>query len=377
VSYLVLGAGTIGEAVAWDLTHMSPTAVVTVADRSADALARLARHLPVETVAFNAAQPDTVRALASGHDVVVGALPSRLGFGVMRALCEAGARYCDVSFIPEDAATLDALARRHGAVVVHDCGVAPGLSHVLVGEAVAQMARVDTVRIDVGGLPESPAPPFYYKAPFAPADVIEEYTRPARVVRDGQPVAVEALSGVETVQVEGIGRLDSFLTDGLRSLVTTVAARAMEERTLRHPGHLPLMVALRDAGFFATSALDVGGTSVTPREVTSRLLFPHWTYADGERDVTVLRVEVMGIDRSGAPNTRRWLLVDRPDAERTGRLSSMARTTAFPAAIVARWLGDGVVREPGAHPPESLGMHGLVAPMLEALRHRGVCVETL
>jgi saccharopine dehydrogenase-like NADP-dependent oxidoreductase len=282
-----------------------------------------------------------------------------------------------VSFIPEDAATLDALARRHGAVVVHDCGVAPGLSHVLVGEAVAQMARVDTVRIDVGGLPESPAPPFYYKAPFAPADVIEEYTRPARVVRDGQPVAVEALSGVETVQVEGIGRLDSFLTDGLRSLVTTVAARAMEERTLRHPGHLPLMVALRDAGFFATSALDVGGTSVTPREVTSRLLFPHWTYADGERDVTVLRVEVTGIDRNGAPTTRRWLLVDRPDAARTGRLSSMARTTAFPAAIVARWLGDGVVREPGAHPPESLGMHGLAAPMCEALRHRGVCVETL
>jgi saccharopine dehydrogenase-like NADP-dependent oxidoreductase len=363
--------------VAWDLTNTPPTATVTVADRDPDALARLARRLPVRTVAFDAAQPDTVRALASDHDVVVGALPSRFGFGVMRALCEAGARDCDVSFIPEDAATLDALARRHGATVVHDCGVAPGLSHVLVGDAVAQLARVDSVRIDVGGLPESPAPPFYYKAPFAPADVIEEYTRPARVVRDGQPVAVEALSGVETVHVDGVGALDSFLTDGLRSLVTTIAAGVMEERTLRHPGHLPLMVALREAGFFATTALDVGGTSVTPREVTSRLLFPHWTYADGERDVTVLRVEVTGIDRNGAPTTRRWLLVDRPDAARTGRLSSMARTTAFPAAIVARWLGDGVVREPGAHPPESLGMHGLAAPMCEALRHRGVCVETL
>lgn len=377
MSYLVLGAGTVGEAVAWDLTHTPPTATVTVADRDPDALARLARRLPVQTVAFDAAQPDTVRALASHHDVVVGALPSRLGFGVMRALCEAGARYCDVSFIPEDAATLDSVTRRHGATVVHDCGVAPGLSHMLVGDAVAQMARVDTVRIDVGGLPETPAPPFHYKAPFAPADVIEEYTRPARVVRDGQPVAVEALSGVETLQVEGIGRLDSFLTDGLRSLVTTVEACAMEERTLRHPGHLPVMIALRDAGFFATSALHVGGTSVTPREVTSRLLFPHWAYAEGERDVTILRVEVTGVGRDGSPSARRWLLVDRPDEARTGRLSSMARTTGFPAAIVARWLSEGVLREPGTHPPESLGMHGLAAPMLDALAQRGVRVDTL
>lgn len=377
MSFLVLGAGTVGEAVAWDLTHMSPTAAVTVADRDPHVLARLAGRLPVATVPFDATAPEQVAALAAGHDVVVGALPSRLGFGVMRALCEAGARYCDVSFIPEDAAALHALAERHGAVVVHDCGVAPGLSHVLVGDAVAQMAHVDTVRIDVGGLPESPAPPFHYKAPFAASDVIEEYTRPARVVRDGRPQAVEALSGAETLDVEGIGRLDSFLTDGLRSLVTTVEARAMEERTLRHPGHLPLMVALRDAGFFATTALDVGGTAVTPRDVTTRLLFPHWTYAEGERDVTVLRVEVMGADQAGDAITRRWLLVDRPDAARTGRLSSMARTTAFPAAIVARWLARGRIHEPGVHAPETLGLLGLAAEMLDALQHRGVRVERL
>lgn len=377
MSFLVLGAGTVGEAVAWDLTHTSPTAAVTVADRDPGVLARLARRLPVQTVTFDAAALEHVGALAAGHDVVVGALPSRLGFAVMRALCEAGARYCDVSFIPEDAAALQPLAARHGAVVVHDCGVAPGLSHVLVGDAVSQLARVDTVRIDVGGLPESPAPPFYYKAPFAASDVIEEYTRPARIVRGGRSQSVEALSGVETVEVEGIGRLDSFLTDGLRSLVTTVEARAMEERTLRHPGHLPLMVALRDAGFFATTSIDVGGTTVTPRDVTTRLIFPHWMYAEGERDVTVLRVEVTGTDHPGAALARRWLLVDRPDAGRTGRLSSMARTTAFPAAIVAQWLADGQVHEPGVHAPETLGMRGLAAPMLDALRHRGVHVERL
>lgn len=374
MSYLVLGAGTVGEAVAWDLTHMSPTATVTVADRDPGVLARLAQRLPVATVLFDASVPATVGPLAAGHAVVVGALPSRLGFGVMRALCEAGARYCDVSFIAEDAAALHPLAERHGAVVVHDCGVAPGLSHVLVGQAVADMTRVDSVRIDVGGVPESPAPPFYYKAPFAAADVIEEYTRPARVVRDGHVVTVEPLSGAETVHLDGLGVLDSFLTDGLRSLVTTVAARVMEERTLRHAGHLPLMLALRDAGFFSTAPLDVDGRAVTPREVTSRLLFPHWTYAEGERDVTVLRVEVSGIARAGGAPLRRWLLVDRPDADRTGRLSSMARTTAFPAAIVARWLADGTIAGPGVHAPETLGLAGHATALLAELSRRGVHV---
>lgn len=319
--------------------------------------------------------PDTLEALARAHDVVVGALPSRVGHGVLRRLCDIGRRVCDVSFTPEDATTLDAIAKRSGAVVVHDCGVAPGLSHVLVGGAVARLATVDAVRIDVGGIPERPVPPFFYKAPFAAADVLEEYTRPVRLVRGGRIVTAEPLSACETLDVEGIGPLDSFLTDGLRSLVQTITATSMEERTLRHPGHLPLMAAMRAAGFFERTPCDIGGQRVTPRDVTAALLFPHWAYAEGETDVTVLGVEVTGRDAQEQEHTLRWRLIDRPNAERTGRLSSMARTTAFPAAIVARWLADGTVAQPGVHAPETLGIGGLAPALLAALANRGVFVS--
>lgn len=374
MKFLVLGAGTIGTAVAWDLTHVSPVAEVTVADHDPAALARVAAQLSIHTAIIDASAPETVVAQARQHDVVVGALPSRFGHDVLRALCEAGSRYCDVSFMPEDAWRLDQAAMDHGAIVVHDCGVAPGLSHAIVGDAVRRLATCDYVRIEVGGLPERPAPPFYYKAPFAAADVIEEYTRPVRRVREGRTEIVEPLGEVQTTRVGNIGPLDSFLTDGLRSLVHTVEAREMEERTLRHPGHLPLMTALRDAGFFDTQAIGVGGQMVVPRDVTSRLLFPHWAYGEGERDVTVLRVEVRGRNAQGADLGWVWELTDHPAPALTGPLSSMARTTAFPAAIVARWLADGTIAGAGVHPPEQLGLDGHLSALCAELARREVFV---
>lgn len=372
----MLGAGTVGTAVAWDFTHMSPTAAVTVADRDPAALERLTSRLPVTAVAFDAANPELILPLARGHDVVVGALPSKCGYRMLEALCDAGLKCCDVSFMREAASGLDGIARARGAVVVYDCGVAPGLSHALVGAAVATLRTCHSVRIDVGGVPERPSPPFFYKAPFAAGDVLEEYTRPVQLVIDGAPVVVEPLTGVETVDVEGVGRLESFYTDGLRSLTTTVNAREMAERTLRHPGHLTMITALRDLGLFDTTPVRVGAQMVVPRELAATLLFPHWRYAEGERDITVLRVEVTGASAGGDAVTLRWALVDRPQPELTGTLSSMARTTAFPAAIVARWVADGTIADPGVHAPESLGARGLVPPLLDQLRQRGVDVPS-
>jgi lysine 6-dehydrogenase len=373
---LVLGAGVVGEAAAWDLTQMRPGAEVTVADVSETRLSIVGQRLGVRTLRLDVTDAARVREIARQHDVVVGALPSTLGYATLRTLCEAGVRCCDVSFMPEDAATLDPLARAHGAVVVYDCGVAPGLSHVLVGAAAADLAHCDRVRIDVGGVPEHPQPPFFYKAPFAPLDVIEEYTRPVHLIAGGQATVVAPLTGVDILQVDGVGRLEAFYTDGLRSLVRTVRAGDMGERTLRHPGHLAVVAALSHAGFFDAVPRDVNGQRVRPRDLTAALLLPHWQYDTGEPDITVLQVEVTGRSGDGAPRRHAWTMVDRPQPSISGTLSSMARTTGSPAAIVARWLADGTFGEAGAHPPETIGVRGLAPMLIAALAERGVVVRT-
>ncbi len=362
----------VGEAVAWDLATIPPVATVTVADVDGRRLTTIANRLGVATRQVDLRNLAAVEALLVDADVTVGALPSALALPVIAHMARRGRRHVDVSFLAQDPRTCDADARSSGAVVVYDCGVAPGLSHVLVGHGVRALTRTTRVRIDVGGLPVAPRPPFFYKAPFAPADVIEEYTRPARLVRDGRPLTLPALSEPEFIDVEGIGPLEAFNTDGLRSLVDTIRADAMVERTLRYPGHLAAMRVLADAGLFNLAPVDVRGHAVVPRDLTSAVLFPQWQYAPGERDLTVLRVDVEGVGPDGMPRASRWQLVDRPDAD--DPLSSMARTTGCPAAITARWIATGALLPPGVHPPERLGLEGQAEAILTALASRGIHV---
>ena len=186
-----------------------------------------------------------------------------------------------------------------------DCGVSPGISNLAVGRAAAALDEVEEVTILVGGLPADRRRPFGYAIVFSATDVIEEYTRPARVVENGRVVTREALSEVETIEVPGVGTLEAFLTDGLRTLLSTVRARNMKEKTLRYPGHADAMRALRDGGFFETEAMDVGGVSVVPRAVTEKLLSRAWKLSEGEEEFTFLRVAVSGRSGNGVAGATR------------------------------------------------------------------------
>ncbi len=369
---LVLGIGMIGSAAAYDLSR--DTAFdVTAADRSPERLSQVAARARVRTVDADLSQPDVVRALAAGHDLVIGAMPSALGYQTLQAVIAAGRPCVDISFMPEDVLALDPAAHERGVTVVADCGVAPGLSNMMVGYAAGRLTRCERVDIAVGGLPRAREWPYEYKAGFAPSDVIEEYVRPARVVESGREVVRPALSDVQLVEVPGVGALEAFLTDGLRSLVRTIPAEQMQERTLRYPGHAHLMRALRDGGFFSRDPIDVQGHGVRPLDVTSALLFARWTYADGEPDLTAMRVLVEG--RDGASAVRyRWNVIDFYDPS-TG-LRSMSRTTAFSATSAARLIASGAFSRPGVCAPEAIGAQpGLLERVLSDLRQRGIRID--
>jgi lysine 6-dehydrogenase len=366
---LVLGGGMIGSAMAEDLQQRSG-AKVTVADRREESLARVKSRSAALTLRADLERPSVVRELVAPYDVVMGALPSAIGRQTLEAVIEAGKNYVDISFMPEDALELDSLARDRGVTVVVDCGVAPGISNMMVGYAASRLDACDNVEVYVGGLPVQRRWPFDYKAGFAPHDVIEEYTRPARFVENGRVVVREALSEPELIDFTGVGTLEAFNTDGLRTLLRTIDAPFMKEKTLRYPGHVQLMRALRETGFFSKTAVDVAGQSVRPLDLTAAILFPKWTFEEGEADLTVLRVLVEG--RRGSTRERySWDLLDYFDP--ASGLRSMSRTTAFPAAIVASLVAHGVFVQPGVHAPEALGaVPGLLDVVLRELRARGV-----
>jgi saccharopine dehydrogenase-like NADP-dependent oxidoreductase len=163
---LVLGGGMIGSAVAFDLARTG-RARVTIADLREPALPLVRGRADVAVRRADLSDPGAVRTLAEGFDVVVGALPSVLGHAALRAVIEAGTDVVDISFTAENALDLDGLARERGVTAVVDCGVAPGVSNLMVGHAAAVLATVDDVEIMVGGLPRERRWPFDYKAGFA------------------------------------------------------------------------------------------------------------------------------------------------------------------------------------------------------------------
>src|SRR5690606_68896 len=119
----------------------------------------------------------------------------------------------------EEASALNMAAQHSGSRVVVDCGVMPGLGGMLAARFSRQFDEPQSMRILVGGLPTERNWPFEYRAPFSPADVIEEYVRPARYLVNGELVTMPALSEIELLDFPGIGTLEAFNTDGLRSIM--------------------------------------------------------------------------------------------------------------------------------------------------------------
>ena len=307
---------------------------------------------PVETVRADLRENGAVPALVSGSDLVISAVPGFMGFDVLQSVIEAGKNVVDISFFDADPFLLDDLARDRQVTAVVDCGVAPGLCNVIAGRVYGLLDQTERYVCYVGGLPQIRRWPFEYKAAFSPLDVLEEYTRPARFVECGRQVVRPALSEVELIDFPDVGTLEAFNTDGLRTLLDTLDIPFMREKTLRYPGHANLMRVLRESGFFETAPVEVDGQEVRPLSLTSRLLFDRWRLEEGEADFTLMQVVVEG-QKEGRRLRYTYNLLDRYDEE-TG-ITSMARTTGYTCAIVARQVGRGLFSRKGICPPEFVG----------------------
>ncbi len=266
----VLGAGMVGSAIAADLCGEY---AVTSVDFDQARLDALQQRCSASAVRADLRDPAEVQRVVAGCDLVIGAVPGFMGSATLEAVIRAGMNAVDISFFDEDPFELDSLARERGVTAVVDAGIAPGFSNMVLGYHAAHM-KVRSFRCLVGGLPVERRWPYQYKAPFSPIDVLEEYTRPARLVLDGEVVVRPALSDAEPVEIEPIGTLEAFNTDGLRTLLRTMDVPEMVEKTLRYPGHIEIMRILRESGFLSKDAIDVRGVAVRPLDLAGSAPLP-------------------------------------------------------------------------------------------------------
>jgi lysine 6-dehydrogenase len=345
---IVLGAGRVGKAIAVDLSHQHK--VVSV-DQNENELKLLKTKYKIDGVQVDLNKPENITKVISDADLVISAVPGFMGFKTLKTIIENGKDVVDIAFFPEDPFELDELAKKHKVTAVVDCGVAPGMGNIILGRYNKQM-KVEKYECLVGGLPVERHWPYEYKAVFSPIDVIEEYIRPARYIQNGQLVVREALSDAELVEFPGIGTLESWNSDGLRSLIKTINVPDMIEKTLRYPGTIQYLKVLRETGFFSYDPVDIDGKKIRPIDLTSKLLFPIWQLKEGEEDYTIMRIIIEGTE-NGEKKKYQYNLLDRYDKET--QTISMARTTGYTCTAVANLLLEKRFTKKGIIPPEYIG----------------------
>lgn len=347
----ILGGGMIGKAIALDLAT-DTDCIVTVVDNSDNAL-EFFRNRNIRTVRANLKYSSEINIAIYDQDLIINALPDNIGFHVVKPCLEAGKDMVDICFYSEDPFQFDELAKSTGSIYLVDFGIAPGCSNLLFGHMLSTMKQLQHFECYVGGLPLHPVPPWNYKAPFCVHTVIEEYIRPARFVENGKIEEKTALSELETEQFPIVGKLEVFLTDGLRTLLRFKdRVPSMVEKTYRYPGHRDLALDLRESGFFSEKPIHYG-SSVRPIDLSTQLLAKAWKYEEGEEDLTLMKVKGIGFDEFGSGKKLMWYLIDNYDKERN--ISSMARTTGYTAAAAARLLKAKKFVAPGVFAPEDIG----------------------
>jgi len=356
---LVLGAGLQGSACAYDLLQNPSITEVRLADKTVD-------HLPaflepyvggerLKLITIDVKDPAAVQAAMAGVKSVMCAIPYYFNLPMSEAAIAAGAHFCDLggnTEIVENQKKLDAKAAAAGVTVIPDCGLAPGMVNILAQLGIDRLDTTNSVRIFVGGLPQSPEGPLKYQIVYSIEGVLDYYTTLSWVVRDGKRVQVKALSEIEPVSFDApVGELEAFHTaGGLSTMGQRYEGKipTMEYKTLRYPGHARIMEAIRDLGLLELDAVDVKGTKVVPRELAIAQMQPRLTKKNSP-DLVALRVVVSGT-KGGKPVTHSFELVDRYDAAHG--ISAMMRTTGYSLSITGQLQAEGAVKPAGVHTPD-------------------------
>jgi len=349
---VVLGGGRVGRFIAERLYTRGSTDNVTIVDNRPHG----SIGCPPGVVHQRShVEPTLLPQIIDQAALVVNALPGCIGYQTLKRIIECGKDCIDISFMPEDPRDLNDLALKNQTVAMVDMGVAPGLCGVFVGnEYYNTFQKCDMAAIAVGGLPFYP--PDKYHCTFSPADIIEEYTRPARLRRYAEDISLPALTDIQPFPSYPFAydghplssaKMESFLTDGLRTLLELDIPN-MEERTIRYQGYAQEMIALRELGYFEPDKLPE----------TAKHLEKLWEPNLPINEITIMSIVMQGISHGGEFIRAELNLVD--DTHRENFATSMARTTAMPAVAMAEMLikKDYAAMPFGVMTPEDVGEDG-------------------
>jgi len=397
------GSGKIGSAVAWDLVKHGEVEAVGIVGRREKTLEETREWIKSEKIVLHPldiANRQAAKRLMEEYDVGVIALPDRrTSYAIIEPAIEARLNTIDILEeyhrrpdqyeteglqIP-DGMTLEQYgewlheqATAQGVILLDGMGFAPGLSNITVGEGIRKMDEAWSAIARVGGIPAAEAAcrhPLRYMITWAFEHVLREYMIKVKVIKNGKIVEVNAMSDRERFRFSQLGKdeeLECATTPGMPSFIfTRPQLGEFAEKTIRWPGHWQGIEVLKECGLLDLALVEFRGTQIVPREFTASVVGAKLRPLEGDTDVCVMWNTVTGT-KNGRRMRIDYYMWDEADT-RNG-ISSMARVTAFPAAIAATSMGSGRIPQKGIVPPEDCIEGALYDLFMEELKKRNITI---
>lgn len=386
---VIFGFGLMGFTIAREMSSWDFVDEILIVDTSDSNLRRVEelmnlmkktkRKIAIRTLKKDVKEDkDYLVEAARNSTVGIGSLPHSVARHAMDICIKAGVNFVDLVYDThlKNFKNIDRRAKESGIVVIPSMGVAPGLSNAMVAHGVRKLDKTDSVKIYVGGVPEQRTPPLDYKIVFSATSVVNEYIRDATIRRDGKIIKVPPLSEAEDVNFLSYvgGNFEAVLTDGLSTLLDSFPSISnMEEKTVRWKGHNDKIIFLRDMGILSNDEiLTQNGCKVRPSEILAQVMNDRLRMKRDDRDITLMKVEVRG-SIGGERVAYIQELFDRYDEKQEE--TSMARTTGFTCAVVAKMVLEGLFKVPGFFPPEKAMSEGNFRMLTEELSKRGIIMN--
>lgn len=265
-----------------------------------------------EVVELDATDAAALSPRVATVDAVVSLLPAPLHPRVARVCLDQGKPLVTTSYVSDAMRALDAEAREKGVLLLNECGLDPGIDHLMARDVIRRVERkggtVLAYSSCAGGLPapESNDNPWGYKFSWSPRGVLLAARSPVRYLHQGrviegatpfEPTVLENLPAA-TMEVPEVGTLEIYPNrDSLpyRELYGLDRAESVFRGTLRYPGWCATCRALLDLDLLSEDPEDLTGQSWA--ELLASRLGDAYGSATGE-DLARVLAEHLGLPRA-------------------------------------------------------------------------------
>ena len=377
MNILVIGAGMMGRAIAYDLSNNSNSKKITIADKDKNRLKSAEKFLDNKNICFDlldVQNKDDVKIKFQKNDIVISAIPYHFNYILTKIAIDTKTHFLDLggnNTTVKKQRSLFKKAEENKVLVIPDCGLAPGLTSIIVKDAVEVFDYVEYVKIRVGGLPQKPVPPFNYQILFSPNGLINEYVEDAIVLDNGKIVNKKSMTELEEINFpKPFGKLEAFMTSGgCSTLPFTFKDKIsyLDYKTIRYPGHCKKMKTFLDLGLGSEKEIFVGSKKIVPRNILIDLLLKYVPTTG--KDVTLIKVLSKGIKENEKFNLE-YTTIDYYDEN--NNITSMMRTTGYPVSIIAQMIEEGSISRNGVFGVEEVVPTNL---FFDELKKRNIVID--